>query len=110
MNILSYLFPRPAFWAYPDMSNRSFGGITNTFIAFPMGENKEVPRVGDIVAHLESDSMGMGVDRDTRWRVVGPGPYKQSVEGVNEAGQFRLLHVFYMCRDKKLPRFWWLYE
>ncbi|RWE37423.1 hypothetical protein [Mesorhizobium sp.] len=79
------------------------------YLIAALGENKEVPSVGDVVIELESCSMGMTVRRDTRHRVVGPPKqlgYGYSVPTVTADSRSDLLHVFSMRRHTKLPRTW----
>lgn len=99
--------PEPAFDAVPSFENRGYG--MDVLINL-LGVNEETPKPGDVVAHLVTCGMGVSVIRDTRWRVVGPGPYPKSVEVVSEEGKKDILHSFYMRRHTKVPRFWMLFD
>jgi hypothetical protein len=75
-----------------------------------LGENKEVPREGDVVIRVVSCGMGTTVRHDWRYRVKGPGRNERSVEAVKEDGTVENLYVFYMRRHTKLARTWVLMD
>lgn len=98
--------PLPDLRAERDMTGNTLG---MDYLIAAMGENKEVPSVGDVVIELESCSMGMTVRRDIRHRVTGSGCKLGSsiaVPTTMEDGETDLLHVFYMRRHTRLPRTW----
>lgn len=98
--------PDPSLGALPDMTGY---GLGMDYLISAMGENKEVPRVGDVVVELESCSMGASVRRDMRWRVTGAG-YKHgdtvAVPVADAAGNADLKHVFYMRPANGHARTW----
>jgi hypothetical protein len=99
--------PLPDLYAQPDLTG---SGIGMDWLIAGLGENKEMPREGDVVIKVVSDGMGASVRRDVRYRVKGPGRYPQSVLAEKPDGQTDTLHVFYMRRHTKLPRTWILMD
>lgn len=105
----------PKLDALPDMTR---AGVTMDYLICGIsGENKEVPRVGDVVVKLTSCSMGMTISRDTRYRVTerlchySPKPNEpNAVRGVTLDGKSEILHVFYMRRHTRLARTWILMD
>jgi hypothetical protein len=101
------LDPLPDLYAQPDLTG---SGLGMDWLVNGLGENKEVPRAGDVVIKVVSCGMGTTVRRDIRYRVKGPGRYPQSVLAEKPDGQTDTLHVFYMRRHTKLPRTWILMD
>jgi hypothetical protein len=104
--------PTPALDCVPDQTHK---GLTIPYWVTGLGENKEVPGIGDLVIELQSCSMGMTVSRDIRWRVIGR-PFLigastvASVRAKNKThpDETTFLSVFYMRRHATLPRVWFL--
>jgi len=89
--------------------NQAGAGIGIDYLINTMGENTEWPAVGDLVIELVSDSMGMGVKDDLRWRVTATQtPYKTSFIGISQNGKREILHIFYLRKHKTIPRVWFL--
>lgn len=112
--LLNMLAPEPALDVVPDQTGNRLG--MDWWIA-SMGENKEIPRVGDLVIQIESCGMGMTVARDTRWRVIGPARKLGDTWAVkcrhfdpSRIDETRFLHVFYMRRHRTLRRVWTLMD
>lgn len=110
--LLARLFPQPLpdLHAVPDQTG---AGLTIDWWVAAMGENKEVPGVGDVIIQISSCSMGMTCSRDTRHRVSGPAVRNgcsDAVAVVTENGDVDSLSVFYMRRHKTLPRTWFLMD
>ncbi|MER9680821.1 hypothetical protein NKJ23_16015 [Mesorhizobium sp. M0184] len=100
--------PLPDLRAVPDQTH---AGLTMDWLIAAMAENKEVPRVGDVIVEIQSCSMGMTVRRDIRHRVTGPARRMgcaDCVPTVAEDGSKDTLSVFYMRRHKTLARTWTL--
>lgn len=97
----------PEFDDVPDMTGMGWG---MDHLINMLGENTVLPSVGDVVAVLDSCSMGVSVRRDTRYRVIGPGKYPNSVLGQAADGTEKTLYPHYMRRHTILPRFWFLFD
>jgi hypothetical protein len=95
--------PLPDLHAQPDLTG---SGLDMQWWIDAMGENKEMPRAGDVVIEVISCGMGTTVRQDNRYRIKGPGRYARSVIGTKADGTEALLHIFYMRRHTKLPRTW----
>lgn len=98
------MIPEPDLYAVPDTTNSGWG---MDHILDTLYHNKQLPNKGDVIADIDSCSMGVSVRRDTRYRVVGPGRYDNSVLGVSASGKEKIFYPHYMRRDKKIPRFWY---
>ena len=108
--------PQPDLDAVPNMANH---GVGMEYLIAGLGENKEVPCVGDVVIKLTSCSMGMTISRDTRYRVderlctrsdgkMSTTP--NAVRGTTQDGDSDVLHVFYMRPANGYPRTWILMD
>lgn len=100
--LVNLLSPEPGLYEMPDMTG---GGLSMDYWIGALGKNELLPSKGDVVVKIDSCSMGVTVDRDTRYRVVGSGRFAGSVIGETSDGKQDTLHVFYMRRSK-LPRTW----
>lgn len=108
--IRSVFSSEPPLTLKPDTTGQTlWGGITDAFVDVHLNHNSVLPRKGDVVAKLETCSMGVNVRRDTRYRVTGPGPYPGSVFGESNDGVKAVLYPEHMRRDTEMPRFWWLF-
>ena len=119
MNLFKRLFgraiaavdPEPDPFAQPDQTDAAY---TMDHLINAMGENRAVPREGDVVIRLTSCSMGMSVRRDDRFRVTGPGRQNGvsvEVPVINaKTGAVDHLSVWYMRQHTKLARTWWLLD
>jgi hypothetical protein len=101
------LDPLPDLRAQPDLTG---SGLDMQWMIDAMGENKEVPREGDVIVRVVSCGMGTTVRFDWRYRVKGPGRFARSVEAIKEDGTVENLHIFYMRRHAKLARTWILMD
>jgi hypothetical protein len=100
--------PLPDLRAQPDMTGAALG---MDWLVAALGENKEMPRAGDVIIHIVSCGMGVSVRRDLRYRVTGPGRNARSVSAVKEDGTtVDNLYVFYMRRHQQLARTWILMD
>jgi hypothetical protein len=105
--VVPLLDPLPDLHAQPDLTG---SGLGMDWLINAMGENKEVPREGDVIVQVISCGMGTTVRFDNRYRVKGPGRFPRSVLCEKEDGTTDTLHVFYMRRHSKLPRTWVLMD
>lgn len=109
--VIAAVDPEPDPFAEPDQTG---AGYTMDTLIIAMGENRAVPRPGDVVIRLTSCGMGMSVRRDDRFRVLGPGKQmgaSVAIPAFNvKTGEPDYLHVFYMRQHTKLARTWWLLD
>jgi hypothetical protein len=71
-----------------------------------LGNNTTMPGIGDIIVACDSDSMGVQVRTDTRWRVIEYGPYSKSIVCMSEfEGQKKIFYPYNMRRTN-ISRVW----
>jgi len=102
--LFRFLNTEPALDAIEDMTGR---GLGMDYWLSALGVNDEFPRVGDVVAKLDSCGMGVSVRRDTRFRVTETKtPYATSFIGTDRDGNRKVLHTHNLRRHTGIRRFW----
>jgi hypothetical protein len=102
----------PDLYAQTDLTNHRLD--MDWWIA-ALGENKKMPRVGDVIIKVTSCGMGMTVFRDERFRVIGLADRPGEVRAIwrtpdNVCARTETLHIFNMRPHTELYRTWFLID